>query len=158
MSHLFIHSIIRVYTHIWSFRESNKGKVVKREAWQLQPSHSWLSPWARALAWPLSHVPLFETHGPWCTRLLCQWDFSGKNTGVGCHFLLQKIFPTQGSNLHVLCLLHWQVGSLPLSYLCGPVCELPHTFKDLHKEAHTRLVDTHNAFRVYLKRYSFSLR
>ena len=33
----------------------------------------------------------------------------GMNTGVGCHFLLQGIFPTQGSNLHFL---HWQVDSL----------------------------------------------
>ena len=33
---------------------------------------------------------------------------------MGCHFLLQGIFPTQGSNLHLLCLLHWQVGSLSL--------------------------------------------
>ena len=32
------------------------------------------------------------------TRLLCPWDSPGKNTGVGCHFLLQGIFPTQGSN------------------------------------------------------------
>ena len=39
----------------------------------------------------------------------------GENTGVGCHALLQRIFPTQGSNLHLLCLLHWQVGSLPLA-------------------------------------------
>ena len=31
-------------------------------------------------------------------RLLSPWDFPGKNTGVGCHFLLQEIFPTQGSN------------------------------------------------------------
>ena len=30
--------------------------------------------------------------------LLCPWDFPGKSTGVGCHFLLQRIFPTQGSN------------------------------------------------------------
>ena len=30
------------------------------------------------------------------TRLLCPWDFPGKNTGVGCHFLPQGIFPTQG--------------------------------------------------------------
>ena len=29
---------------------------------------------------------------------LCPWDFPGKNTGVGCHFLLHGIFPTQGSN------------------------------------------------------------
>ena len=32
----------------------------------------------------------------WLARLLCPWDFSGKNTGVGCHFLLQGIFPTKG--------------------------------------------------------------
>ena len=38
----------------------------------------------------------------------------GKNSGVGCHFLLQGIFLTLGSNLCLLCLLHWQVGSLPL--------------------------------------------
>ena len=37
----------------------------------------------------------------------------GKNTEVGCHALLQRIFLTQGLNLHVLQLLQWQVGSLP---------------------------------------------
>ena len=41
-------------------------------------------------------------------------DFPGKNTGVGFHFLLQGIFLMQGLNLF---LLHWQVGSLPLSHL-----------------------------------------
>ena len=30
------------------------------------------------------------------------------NTGVGCHFCLQGIFPTQGSNPRILHLLHWQ--------------------------------------------------
>ena len=48
-------------------------------------------------------------------RLLCPWDSPGKNTGVGCHFLLQGIFLTQGPNLHLLCLLHWQAGSLSLA-------------------------------------------
>ena len=43
--------------------------------------------------------------------LLCPWDFPGKNTGRGCHFLLQGIFPTQGSNLHLLSLLRWQADS-----------------------------------------------
>ena len=42
-----------------------------------------------------------------------QWDSPGKSTGVGCHALLQEIFPTQGSNLRLLRLLHWQVDSLP---------------------------------------------
>jgi len=35
----------------------------------------------------------------------------GKNAGVGCHFLLQGIFPTQGSNPHLLYLLPWQADS-----------------------------------------------
>ena len=37
-------------------------------------------------------------HGLWPTRLLPSWDSPGKSTGVGCHFLLQGIFLTQGSN------------------------------------------------------------
>ena len=37
-------------------------------------------------------------HGLQPARLLCPWDFSGKNTEVSCHFLLQEIFPTQGLN------------------------------------------------------------
>ena len=39
----------------------------------------------------------------------------GKNTGMGCHALLQGIFPTQGLNPHHICLMHWQAGSLPLA-------------------------------------------
>ena len=42
--------------------------------------------------------------------------FTSKNTGVSCCFLLQEIFLTQGSNLCLLCLLKWQVDSLPLSH------------------------------------------
>ena len=51
----------------------------------------------------LSHVLLFVN--PWTVahQTPYPWNFSGKNTGVGCHFLLQEIFPTQGLNL---CLLH----------------------------------------------------
>ena len=48
------------------------------------------------------------------TRLLCPWDSPG-NTGMGCQAPLQGIFPTQGPNLRLLCLLHWQAGSLPLA-------------------------------------------
>ena len=55
-----------------------------------------------------------QLHGLYPARLLCPWDFPGKNTGVGCHSLLQGIFLTQGLNLHLLCLLHWQADSLPL--------------------------------------------
>ena len=52
---------------------------------------------------------------PMDCRLLCPWDSPGKSTGVGCHFLFQGIFSTQGLNPGLLCLLHWQAGSLPLA-------------------------------------------
>ena len=53
-------------------------------------------------------------------KLLCPWDFPGKNTGMGCHFLLRRILSTQESNPHLLCVLHWQTGYLTLSYLGSP--------------------------------------
>ena len=52
-------------------------------------------------------------------RLLYPRDSPGKNTGLGCCFLLQGIFLTPGSNLHLLHLLHWQAGSLPLYHFCN---------------------------------------
>ena len=60
----------------------------------------------------LSHVQHFAAHGLQPCRLLCPWDFPGKNTGVGCLFLLQGIFLTQGWNSS---LVHWQADSLLLS-------------------------------------------
>ena len=59
------------------------------------------------------------------------WSGKKKNTGMGCHFLLQGIFLTQGWNL---CLLHWQADPLPLSHQGSQVpygdhqklrCEIP---------------------------------
>ena len=50
-----------------------------------------------------------QPHGLQPTRLLCPGTFPGKNTGVGCHSLLQGIFTTQGLNS---CLLHCQEDSL----------------------------------------------
>ena len=44
-------------------------------------------------------------------------DYPGKNTGVGCHALLQGIFSTQGLNLH---LLHFRRILLPLSHQANP--------------------------------------
>ena len=63
----------------------------------------------------LSCVQLFVT--PWTVahQAPCPGDSPGKNTGVGCHFLLQGIFQTQGLSPHLLPLLHWQAGSSPLA-------------------------------------------
>ena len=45
-----------------------------------------------------SRLPLWQPCGLLPTRFLCPWDFPSKGTGVGCHFLLQGIFPSQGLN------------------------------------------------------------
>ena len=51
-----------------------------------------------------------QPRGWWPARLLCLGDSPGQGTGVGCHFLLQEIFVTWGSNLG---LLNYQADSLP---------------------------------------------
>ena len=58
-----------------------------------------------------------QPHGLQPAGLLYPWDSPSQNTGVGCHSLLQGIFPTQGPNPH---LLHWQTGSSPRSPLGSP--------------------------------------
>ena len=58
-----------------------------------------------------------RSHGLKPTRLLCPWDFPGKNTGMDTHVVLQGIFPTQGSDPCLLHLLRWQADSLPLEPL-----------------------------------------
>ena len=57
-------------------------------------------------------LTLLGPHGLWPTGSSVHEDSPGKNTGVGCPFLLQGIFPTQGLNPS---LLHWQTDSLPLA-------------------------------------------
>ena len=61
---------------------------------------------------------LLQPHGLYPARLLCPWDFPGKITREGCHFLHQGIFWTQGWNP---CLPHWQVDSLPVSHQGSPM-------------------------------------
>ena len=71
--------------------------------------------WQSAFACGLSHfspVRLFATLWHVATDLLFPWDSPGKNIGVGCHFLLQGIFPTQGSNPRLLACLALPADSL----------------------------------------------
>ena len=80
------------------------------------------------------------------SRLLCPWDSPGKNTGVGCNFLLQGIFLTQGLNPH---LLYWQVDPLLLSHLGGPhvnVHSIIHKNQESrnNSSAHQLMKDTEN--------------
>ena len=78
----------------------------------IHPNAHYLLIFLTSLRWKkksesLSCVWLFAT--PWTVQAFCPWNSPGKTTGVGCHSLLQGIFPTQGLNPR---LLHWQVDSL----------------------------------------------
>ena len=75
------------------------------------PSHEMLNLKASEplLVLVLSHLVVSDPLSPFGlkhTRLLCLWDFSGKNAREGCQFLLQGICLTQGSNPCLLCFLH----------------------------------------------------
>ena len=101
-----------------------------------RPSSQWCHPAISSSAIPFSSCPqslpasesfpmsqLFAWGGQ-STGVSALASFLPKNTqgwsplertGMGCHALLQGIFLTQGLNLRLLCLLHWQAGSLPLA-------------------------------------------
>jgi len=66
--------------------------------------------WSACVLSRFSHVWLFAT--PWTTAHQAPLPMRSpsKDTGAGCHSLLQGIFPTQRLNPRLLCLLHWQVG------------------------------------------------
>ena len=81
-------------------------------------------------------------------RVLCLWNSSGKNTGVGCHALLQGTFPTQGSDS---CLLPWQVDSLPLSHQGSPKTKMGLVNEGLHYRV---IRSTLGIFRSFLLSFS----
>ena len=69
-----------------------------------------------------------QLHGLWPSRLLCPSDLPSKITGLGCYFLLQGLFPTQGSNPRLPHLLHWQADTSPLSHLEAFAQAVPFTW------------------------------
>ena len=101
----------------WEISYSKPAELKQMESKQMDKN--WPSQWSQKITVGVtlsgcSVIPNSRwPHGLKPSRLLCPWDFPGKNTGVGCSFLLQGIFLTQGSNPHLLCLLHWQADSLP---------------------------------------------
>ena len=77
---------------------------------------------ANQVSYVSMHAKLLQSCPTLCNPMDCSLPGSpvhgnspGKNTGVGCHAFLQGMFPTQGSNSCLLCLLHWQMASFPLA-------------------------------------------
>ena len=94
-------------------RESDTTEVTQQQEQQLGPEVcAWLYWVICVCACVLSHcsrVQLCATLWTVAPSLLCPWDSPGKNAGVGCHALLQRIFPTQGLNhiFYVSCIDKW---------------------------------------------------
>ena len=57
----------------------------------------WILPTHVHHAHSLGCVQLFATHGLQPASIFCPWDSPGKNTGMGCHFLLQGNLPNSGT-------------------------------------------------------------
>ena len=102
-----------VWRGLQGFNFSGGGVNVKI---QIQGMHGQSLSLIRLFVTPWTVAPAPDRPAP-TPRLLCSLDFPGKNAGVGCHFLLQGIFPPQGLNL---CFLPWQEDSLSLCHLGSP--------------------------------------
>ena len=141
-------------TRIWSW----VGKIPWRRQWQHTPvllpgkSHGrrsvvGYSPWGSKESDTTERFHFVITVNEKCVCVLSYptlWGsmdcsppgssahFPGKNTGVGCHFLLQGTYLAQEWDLHFLSLLHWQVDSLPLAP-AGKPRKYKVTFKNCRK-------------------------
>ena len=81
--------------------------------------------------------------GPYPARLLCPWDSPVKK--------ISGIFPTHGSNPHLSCLLHLQVGSLP------PVPPgKPHVYKQICPPKRRKQEGRELEHRIYMKKWHYS--
>ena len=106
-------------------RKFQKAKIEYAAHWQLFTQHllciyNYLHDIYIVLGIIVSHSVVSSSlrfHGLQAAKLLCPWNFPGKNTGVGSHSLLQGIFLTQGSNLG---LLHGRQILYSLSYQGSP--------------------------------------
>ena len=115
-----------LFSHSLKNLKSESGSVMSDSLWPHGPCSPWNSPgqntgvgsWSllqgifpsqglntgyRWILYQLSHLGsslwVFTHNLIWPARLLCPWNSPGKNTGVGCYFLPQGIFLTQGSNV-----------------------------------------------------------
>ena len=108
----------RLSMHAWREMPSPKGQrlTVVNPCVRLPGSLPARRKEVKVTEWePLSCVRLFVTpRTVQPARLLCAWDSPGRNTRVGCHSLLQRVFPTRGLNPG---LLHFRQILYPLSHL-----------------------------------------
>ena len=106
-----VHGVTKSWTRLSDFTLTFHFHALEKE----MATHSSVLAWRITGMGKPGGLPSMGSH-----RVGHDWSdlaAAAKNTGVGCYGLLQEIFPTQGSNLHLLHLLHWQAVSLSLALL-----------------------------------------
>ena len=112
-------------------------KVLHSICQQIWKTQQWPQDWKRSVFIPIPKKSESEVSqscptlcDPMDCSFLCPWNFQGKSTGVGCHFLLQGIFPTQGSYLGLLhcrqTLYHLSHQGSPKKRQCQRLLKLPY--------------------------------
>ena len=81
--------------------KTHSGKEPVNKLGLYRKKASYVPLWWSEIMFTVPFIKL-QPHGLQPARLLCPWNSPGKNTGVGCHFLLQGIFLIQGSNTGLL--------------------------------------------------------
>ena len=131
------HGTNQGYSHLLTYQVSPPGFTQG----SVPPSDTtggkvnWYNHYGEQNSGSVSPSVMSDSETPWMAspRLLCPWAFPGKNTGVGSHFFLQGIFPTQGLNPH---LLHWP-RSFPYTVL---QCLFENITPTLHLKQNTILI------------------
>ena len=107
---LYIYLYVTIFTYIWHQRNKQQKKMINKLDFKmlLQRRYLMVAQSCPSLSDPIDYsLPGSSVHG----------DSSGKSTGVCCHSLLQKIFPTQGLNPG---LLHCRQILYPLNHQVSP--------------------------------------
>ena len=103
-----------ITVELFQILKDDAMKVLHSICQQNWKTQQWPQDWKRSVFipipkksenWKWSHSVVSDSllpHELWPTRLLHPWNFPGMCTGVGCHFLLQRLFSTQGLNLGLL--------------------------------------------------------
>ena len=112
----------------WGWAREQGGETAEvlcgAQEWRKGKRTSWKRRTSNNACFVHKHAQSLQSYLMICDPTDRPWDSPGKNTGAGCGALLQGIFLTQGSNLSLLCLLHWQVGDLLLAPPGKPKCLL----------------------------------
>ena len=103
-THLLLQELQNYNLLLINHQQENVGSQQKKILYIQGQRRSLSKMVAAAAAKSLQLCPTLRPHRQQPTRLPCPWDSPGKNTGVGCHFLLQCMKVKSESEVALSCL------------------------------------------------------